>query len=123
MGYADANYNVKLENHVNNLTGIASTSMVKVQAFQKSKLLGIKSLVVTAGTNASAGVDIYVGTTSVGAITHGTSTAGTVQTSGALNVDVPIDTVIELKGKANSATMVNSYVIIRQIYHDDNAAF
>jgi hypothetical protein len=123
MGYADVNPNTTQEGHVQNLTGIASTAMARMLFFQKSKLLGVKSLVVTAGTNDAAGVDILVGTTSVGAITHGTDTAGEVNTSGALNVEIPAGSYVELKGKATSATMVNSYTIVTQPRHDDAATF
>lgn len=123
MGYADVNPNAVNETRVNNLTGIASTAMQRVLFFQKAKLLGVKSLVITAGTNASAGVDIYVGTTSVGAITHGTDTAGEINTSGAINAEVPADSYVEIRGKANSATMVNSYTLVWQARHDDTATF
>lgn len=123
MAYDSPNANVKREIHVNNLTGTATTAMQRIQVFQKCKLLGAKSLVITAGTNAAAGVDILVGTSSVGAITHGTDTAGTVNTSGDINSDVAAGSYIEIKGKATSATMVNSYVIVLETYHDDSATF
>lgn len=123
MSYADVNPNVTQETRVNNLTGIASTAMQRVLFFQKAKLLGVKSLVVTAGTNDAAGVDIYVGTTSVGAITHGTDTAGSINTSGAINAEVPAEGFVEIRGKANSATMVNSYTLVWQARHDDTATF
>lgn len=123
MGYADVNPNVTHEARVNNVTGIASTQIARVLFFQKAKLLGVKSLVITAGTNAAAGVDIYVGTTSVGAITHGTDTAGTVETSGAINAEIPAGSYVELRGKATSATMVNSYTIVTQVRHDAISTF
>lgn len=123
MGYADVNPNVTREDHVNNLTGIASTMMARIQFFQKAKLRGVTGLVVTAGTNASAGVDIYVGTTSVGAVTFGTNTAGVVATSGAINAEVPAGSFVEIRGKANSATMVNSYAVVWEARHDDAPSF
>lgn len=121
MSYAEPNANVTREHHVNNLTGVASASMVKMLNFQKCRLRGVVSEVITSGTNAAAGVDIFVGTNSVGSITHGTAAAGVNQNSGTLNAFVPSGEPIELRGKANSATMVNSYVFIRDVFHDDAA--
>lgn len=118
MRYDHPNALITREIHVNNVTGIATTSIQKVLIFQKSKLKAVHSYVITAGTNDAAGVDILIGTTSVGAITHGTDTAGSVNTSGAINSDVAANTIIDIKGKATSATMVNSYTIELQVYHD-----
>lgn len=106
-----------------NVTGIASTTFQKFFFHQKVKVLGIRSLVVTAGTNAAAGVDIYNGTTSVGDITHGTDAALSVNSSGDLNVTVDAGSFIDLRGKANSATMVNSYAVMYQVLPDDASAF
>jgi hypothetical protein len=107
----------------NNVTGIASTTFQKILFHQKVKVLGIRSLVVTAGTNNAAGVDIYNGTTSVGSITHGTDAALSVNSSGDLNVTVDAGSFIDLRGKATSATMVNSYAIMYQVLPDDASAF
>jgi len=123
MSYDSVNPSVTRETHANNLTGIASTAFQRILFFQKAKLKGVKSLVVTAGTNAAAGVDILIGTSSVGAITHGTDTAGTVNSSGDINSDIAAGSYVELKGKATSATMVNSYTIVYEVYHDDTATF
>lgn len=123
MGYADVNPNVLHETRVNNVTGIASTQMARILFYQKARLRAAKSLVITAGTNASAGVDIYVGTTSVGAITHGTDAAGTVESSGTINAEIPAGSYVEIRGKANSATMVNSYTLVYDVRHDDTTTF
>lgn len=109
--YDHPNCVVRREKTANNVTGIASTTFQKILFFQKAKLKAVHSLVVTAGTNAAAGVDIYVGTTSVGAITHGTDAANSFNTSGELNIEIAAQSYVDLRGKANSATMVNSYVI------------
>lgn len=111
LRYDHPNCIVRREDKVNNVTGIASASFQKIMFFQTVKVKAIHSLVVTAGTNAAAGVDIYNGTTSVGAITHGTDAANSVNTSGVLDVTVAANSYIDLRGKATSATMVNSYVI------------
>lgn len=98
----------------NNITGIAGATFTKFHNYAKSRLKRVSALVVTAGTNATAGVDIYVGTTSVGALTVGTNTAGSVADSGALDVEVPAQGMIDLRGKANSATMVLSFAVALQ---------
>lgn len=116
--YDHPNALVTRERGINNLTGIASTAMTRFLFHQKAKLLHVQSLVITAGTNASAGVDILNGTTSIGAITHGTDAAGTINESGALDSDISASGYIEIKGKANSATMVNSYTLVYEVYYD-----
>lgn len=115
MAYDDPDYQVRFERAINNLTGIASTAMTRSLFFQTARIKKVHALAITAGTHDSAGVDILVGTTSVGAITIGTSTAGTTYSSGALDATVPALGYVEIKGKANSATMVDSYVIEYQL--------
>lgn len=111
MGYDSANYTVRREINEPNVAGVASTSLRKFHMFQAAKLKAVHALIVTAGTNTDAGIDIYVGTASVGAITLGTDTAGTVKHSATLNTLVPANGLIEIKGKATSATLVASLVI------------
>lgn len=118
MRYDHPNFVVRREDKANNVTGIASTTFQKFLFFQKVRVKKIHSLVVTAGTDAAAGVDIYNGTTSVGAITHGTDAALTVNDSGLLDVTVSAGSFIDLRGKANSATMVNSYSIEYEVLPD-----
>lgn len=118
MAYNDPNYTVRQERGINNLTGIASTAMSRSLFFQKARLKKVHALAITAGTNDSAGVDILVGTTSVGAITIGTTAAGATYSSGALDAAIPALGYVEIKGKANSATMVNSYVLEYEVLPD-----
>ena len=95
----------------NNLTGIAGATFSKFHLYAKSKLRRVSALVITAGTNAAAGIDIFVGTTSVGSITVGTNTAGVVVDSGSLDVLLTPGSntgQIDMRGKANSATMAVS---------------
>lgn len=115
MSYGHPQYNIQREHWEPNVTGIASTSVRKMLAFQACKLLQVKAQVVTAGTDTGAGFDIYVGTASVGALACGTQTAGSIVSSGALNVDVPQNGLIELKGKAASATLVASFNVLTQV--------
>lgn len=116
--YDSPNANVRRETQQSGIAGAASATMAKFLFFQKSKLKKVHLLITTAGTNASGGVDIYVGTASVGAITTGTDTAGTVLHSAALNTDVPANGTVELKGKANSATLAVSATLEYDVYHD-----
>lgn len=118
MSYDSPEAQVRFEKAINNLTGIASTTMQKVLFFQKAKLKKVHALTITAGTNDAAGVDIYVGTTSVSAITFGTDTAGTTKSSAAIDVAIPALSYVELKGKATSSTMVHSYVLEYDVAFD-----
>lgn len=116
--YDHPNCTVRREVHVNNLLGIASTAMQRILFFQKTRIKAVHSLVITAGTNDVAGVDLLNGTTSVGAITHGTDTAGSINTSGVVDSDIAANGYLEIKGKATSATMVNSYTIECEVLPD-----
>ena len=118
MRYDHPNFIVRRKKNIDNLLGLASTTMNKTMFFQKVRVKKIHSMVVTAGTNAAAGVDFYNGTTSVGEITHGTDAALALNDSGLLNIDVDASSFIDIRGKANSATMVNSYVIEYEVLPD-----
>lgn len=117
-GYNDANANVRREVNAPNIAGAASASMAKFLMFQKTRLKAVHALIVTAGTNDAAGVDIYVGTSSVGALTFGTNTAGTLLHAASINAAVPQNGTIEIKGKATSATMVGSFVLEHEVEFD-----
>lgn len=116
--YDHPNCTVRRERNMDNRTGVASATFAKTLFYQKAVLKAVHSVVVTAGTNTAAGYDIYVGTTSVGAVTTGTDAAGTVHTSGALNSAIAANTIVDLRGKANSATMVNSFVLEYEVEPD-----
>ena len=116
--YTDPNANIVREINTGHITGAASASMQKFLSFQKTKLKKVHALVVTAGTHAAAAVDVYVGTTSVGSLAFGTNTAGSVLHSGAINADVPANGMIELRGAANSATLVGAFSIEHQVAVD-----
>lgn len=118
MSYDDPNFAIRREDKLSEVAGAASASMAKVMYFLHSRLKKVHAICHTAGTNASAGVDIYVGTTSVGAIVTGTDTAGTVYHSSLLDADIPANSFVELKGKANSATMVHSFSLETEVLPD-----
>lgn len=106
MTYDSPDYLIRRETRQSGVAGAASAAMAKFLFFQAAKLKAVHALVQTAGTNTDAGFDVYVGTNSVGAVVFGTNTAGSVVHSGALNAAVPDNGVVELKGKAASATAV-----------------
>lgn len=116
--YDHPNCVVRREERINNLTGVASTTMQKVMFYQKCRIKRVKSLVVTAGTNAAAGVTINNGTTSIGTIVHGTDAALAVNDSGSLDSTIEANGYLDITGLANSATMVNSYVIEYEVLPD-----
>jgi hypothetical protein len=118
MAYDSVNAEVRREVQQSGIAGAASATMAKFLFFQKSKLKKVHVLVTTAGTHASAGVDILVGTTSVGAVTIGTEAAGYVASSALLDAAIPASGVVEIKGKANSATAVVSVSIEHEVDHD-----
>lgn len=117
MAYDDANANVRREVSTGIIAGADGASMAKFLMFQKTRLKAVHAVVTTAGTDTGAGVDIFVGTSSVGAIALGTSTAG-VQVSVALDAAVPAKGVIELKGKADSATLKAAFVLEHEVDPD-----
>jgi hypothetical protein len=118
MAYDSANAVIRRELSTGKRTGVASASVDKFMFFQKAMLRKVHAQVVVAGTNAAAGFDIYVGTTSVGAVTLGTNTAGSVASSSAINAEIPASGHIDIQGKANSATLQASFVIEYDVVHD-----
>jgi hypothetical protein len=116
--YTDPNANTRREINAANVAGAAGASMAKFLMFQKTRLKKVHCLVVTAGTNAAAQVDIFNGTSSVGSIVVGTNTAGAVLHSAAIDSDIPANGLIELKGAANTATFVGSFAIENEVAFD-----
>ena len=118
MAYDDADFVIRREYQIPNVTGIASTMMRRAYFFQAARLKKVHALTVTAGTNDAAGVDILVGTTSVGSLTFGTETAGSLKHSALLDSTIPANGFVEIKGLANSATMVHSYALEYEVTPD-----
>lgn len=118
MAYDSPNALVTREIHTGTLTGAASASITKYKFYQKAMLKKVHAQVAVAGTNAVAGFDIYVGTSSVGAITFGTNTAGTDVDSGTLNVAIPAGSIVEFKGKATSDTLKFTASVEYDVTHD-----
>lgn len=87
MGYADPNFTVRREVDRITVAG-ATTEGAKFRSFQALKLKKVHATVITAGTHAGHGYNVFQGTTSVGAIALGTSAAGVSASSAALNLNV-----------------------------------
>jgi hypothetical protein len=119
MAYDSPHTVISREINLPTQTGVASATITKLLQFQKATLKRVHAAVIVAGTNAAAGFDIYVGTSSVGAVTLGTNTAGSLANSGTLNVAVPANSILELRGKANSATM--QFTPVLELRVDDDA--
>lgn len=85
MGYNDPNFTVRRENFAGEAGGAATTTYCKFRAFQKARLKSVQAAVTTAGTATTHKLDVYHGTTSIGSISLGTSTAGSLANSGVLN--------------------------------------
>jgi hypothetical protein len=118
MAYDNPEFQEARELHTGHITGAAGASMQKFHFFQAARLKKVHALVVTAGTNTAAAVDVFVGTASVGSLAFGTNTAGTVLHSALLNATIPADGLVELKGIANSATLVGAFNIEYQLTPD-----
>ena len=82
--YMHPTYTVRREQFGTTVAG-ATTEGCKFRAFLKMRLVKVHAAVVTAGTSTAHGFDIYHGTTSIGTIALGTSTAGSTADSALLN--------------------------------------
>lgn len=87
MGYSDPNFTIRREAQAITTAG-ATTEGAKFRAFQAFKLKKVHVAVITAGTAAGHGYDVYHGTTSVGTIPVGTAAAGAVAHSALLDLAV-----------------------------------
>jgi len=82
--------------------GGATTTYSRWIAMAAGKIRNVALVATVAGTTTAHGFDIMNGTTSLGAITLGTSAAGSTATSGDLNSAVAVGAVISLKSKADT---------------------
>lgn len=114
--YADANSTVRREADRITVAG-ATTEGAKFRAFQKLKLVKVHAAVITAGTNAGHGLDVYHGTTSIGTITLGTSAAGVTASSALLNREVGSLEQLSVKSLVD-ATGVAHVVYEYDVQHD-----
>ncbi len=93
----------------------ASTAVNKFVAFTDMKIKSIQGAVNIAGTATAAGYDIYNGTSSVGAFTAGTSAAGSVLTAISSDITLASGGFLDVKTKADSATLAASLLLEYEI--------
>jgi len=93
----------------------ASTPVSKFVAFAALKVKSIRGNINVAGTNAAAGYDILNGTTSIGELVAGTNTAGSVLAAITPDAVLAENGFLEIKTKANSATLAASLMIEYEI--------
>jgi len=99
--YDSPNMQVRREKSVLTVAG-ATTEVGKFARFQAFKLKKCHAVVVTAGTATTMGFDIYQGTTSIGAISLGTSAAGVIASSALLNASVASMETVHFKSLADA---------------------
>jgi len=97
--------------------GAATTEYSKFWSFQKMKLKAAHAVVTTAGTSTAHGFDVYVGTTSVGSITLGTTAAGGNASSALLNQEVAALGQVSVKSLAD-ATGKARIIYEYEVQHD-----
>lgn len=111
MAYDHPTYIVRQATALSLPAVAASISAGKFVAFTAMKVKGISTMVNIAGTATGAGYNFYNGTTSVGAVTLGTSAAGTEGTRFETSVTLASGGYLDIKTKADSATMAASALI------------
>ncbi len=114
--YADANATVRREADRITVAG-ATTEGAKFRSFQKAKLVKVHAAVITAGTAAGHGYNVFQGTTSVGAIALGTSAAGVVASSAELNLDIASMEQVSVKSLADTVGVAH-IVYEYEVQHD-----
>ncbi len=84
MAYDSPNHTIRRETSHLTVAG-ATTESARMISFQRMRLKKVHAHVVTAGTATTHALNIYHGTTSIGAIAIGTATALSTFSSAALN--------------------------------------
>lgn len=96
LRYDHPNILVRREHSIIATAG-ATTAFGKIRNYQAMRLKGAHATVITAGTNAGHGYDVYSGTTSVGTIPLGTATAGSTVSVDLSNAAVAAGDYMEIK--------------------------
>lgn len=102
MAYDEANFTVRREHACPPTSAGATTEGAKFRQFQKFLLKRAHAAVITAGTAAGHGYDVYVGTTSVGTIALGTSGTNVTASSAVLNQNVSSLQQVSVKSLADA---------------------
>lgn len=100
--YTDPNFNVRRENpHI--AGGAATTAYGRDIAFQARRLKALHAQVITPGTATTHALNLYVGTSSIGAISISTATAGSNFSLQGLDRLVPSLAKIEVRTAADAS--------------------
>ncbi|MBF0109270.1 MAG: hypothetical protein HQL76_08850 [Magnetococcales bacterium] len=102
MSYSDPDFQVRREHCAGEVGGGATTEYARFASFQKARLKKVHSVVTTAGTTTDHGFDLYSGTSSIGAITLGTSAAGATAASATLDASMTALGRFSVKSKADA---------------------
>lgn len=115
MAYDHPTYTVRQAVPLNCHAAAASVSVSKFVAFTSMKIKSIQAAVNIAGTSTVAGYDIYNGTSSVGAFVASTNAAGSVLTAIASDISLSSGGFLDVKTKAESATLAASLTVEYEI--------
>lgn len=108
MSYSDSNFTTRREHFAGEAGGGATTEYGKFRVFQASRLKKVHAFITTAGTATTHAINVYHGTTSIGAIALSTSTAiasalGGANSSAVLNRTLAAGDQISVKTGADAA--------------------
>jgi hypothetical protein len=111
--YNDPQFQINQGNQIKCPAGSASAVISKFTAFAKTRILSVRGGIMVAGTNTAAGYQLLNGTTVVGTIACGTSTAGAkvAGTITAANAVLEEGDTLDFKTLANSATLAAEFVV------------
>lgn len=111
MAYDHPQYTVRQAAHIKLPATAASTSVAKFLAFTAMKIKSVNTIVGIAGTHTAAGWDFLNGTSSVGGVTVGTAVAATVGAEASFNATLASGGYLDIKTKADSATLAGDIMI------------
>ena len=111
MAYDHPQYTVHGAAPLNLPAAAASVSISKFAAFTSTKIKSIQGIVNIAGTATGAGYDILNGTSSVGEFLAGTGAAGSVLTAISSDISLSSGGYLDVKTKADSATLAASLML------------
>lgn len=103
MAYDDPDFLVRREAFGGESGGGATTEYCKFRSFQKMRLKAVHAVVTVAGTATTHALNIYHGTSSIGAISLGTSAAGVTASSSVLDEECAALDQISVKTGADAA--------------------
>lgn len=114
MAYDSPDYLIRREHCAPPTVAGATTESAKFRSFQAMKLKKVHAFVVVAGTADAHAFNVFHGTTSVGVLSTGTSTAGSIASSALLNLDVAAGVQVSVKSLADvvgTAQIVYEYEV------------